>query len=193
MKIQTSYIVLNQSFKNRSIGKVVFRQPSSKVLASAAIPFWQLYKLKNLGVTQVIDLNYKDTFKYKFKCFMEQITCKLLGIKYKNFPIKLKRMGDFMENKEAFEKIHQFIAEGKKFTHIHCLCGLHRTGIVCAAEQILSGEKNLSEAVKYLEKNDYWTSNGKIITPTENPKRYNLYLQLLNKFKTLFTTYSSKK
>ncbi len=190
MKINTKYNISNQSFRSRIIGKVTLRQSSSKVLASAAIPFWRLRKLKQLGVTQIIDLNYDNSLRDKVKCLLERITCKLLGVKYKKIPTIL---GDVTKNKKMFDEIHQFISDGKKFTHIHCRYGLHRTGIVCAAEQILNGEKNLQEAIAYLEKHDYWTGMGKKITAETNPKRYKFYKKLLTEFKALFAETSPNK
>ena len=86
-----------------------------------------LYKIKKMGVTQVIDLR-EDAF---WKRLTERIGCTLAGIKYKN--IKVKTHTYNIPSVEFFNDINKKIVSNDGKTYLHCKYGRHRTGMCVAA------------------------------------------------------------
>lgn len=109
-------------------------------------------KLKQQGVTQVIDLRSQhDVVSDAFK-FLERLYCKLLKINYSNDSFYLAGNMD-LPSQDFFDKINEKIDKSKK-TYIHCHFGLHRTGIAIALYQ---KSKNVpkEEICDQLVKNDW--------------------------------------
>lgn len=87
----------------------------------------KLYKMKKIGVTQVVDLRNEGGVKK----FLEKLFCKILGLKYFNYPSSFRDGTAF--DKEYYNVVNKSISENDGITYLHCKNGKHRTGLCVAA------------------------------------------------------------
>lgn len=87
---------------------------------------YRLYKMKQEGITQIIDLRNSA----RLESPLEKFFCKLLGIKYNNcrYPHRLNKL----PKKIFFTNINNLINNNSGKTYIHCQYGKRRTGISVA-------------------------------------------------------------
>ena len=90
---------------------------------------YMIYKMKQNGVNQIIDLRNSAFFQSR----LEKFYCKLFGIKYYNFKYSY-RLYNLPEH-DFFEKINNTIINNDGQTYIHCQHGKRRTGICVAVYQ----------------------------------------------------------
>ena len=97
-------------------------------------------RVKQKGVTQVIDLRHEDGFFVKVFRKLEKLYCKLLKMEYvkKSF---YKNNIEQLPNKDYYKELINQINSSSK-TYIHCHFGKHRTGFAVAMYQKNKGESN---------------------------------------------------
>lgn len=102
---------------------------------------YRLYKMKQEGITQVIDLRNSSYLERP----LERLFCKLLGIKYKNekYPHRL----NILPEHNFFENINQAILKNDGKTYIHCQYGKRRTGICTAIYEKYHTTKSKDEII----------------------------------------------
>lgn len=88
-------------------------------------PF-RLYKMKQAGITQVIDLRGSSYVKRP----IEKFFCKMFGIKYNNLKYPLD--SNVVPEHKFFENVNNAIVNNNGKTYIHCGSGKKRTS-VCVA------------------------------------------------------------
>ena len=102
-----------------------------------------LIQLKKEGVTQIYDFRHKEVFSIKL---IEEIACKMLGIKYKKEPYH--ELYQCKSVVKAFEEIAQNVAQngeqGGK-TLFHCNSGRHRTAHMSAFYELTKGKQTLED------------------------------------------------
>ncbi len=105
---------------------------------------YRLYKMKNEGITQIIDLRNSAYLE----CPIEKFFCKLLGIKYNNckYPHRLNKI----PNSEFFTNINKLILNNSGKTYIHCQYGKRRTGISVAIYEKEHTSKSKTEILNNL-------------------------------------------
>lgn len=119
-----------KSFYRRNIdGRLYTGKPATSVS--------KCYQMKKAGITQVIDLRKDDTASR----ILEQILCKMFGIKYHNF--KVNTDTNDIPSTNFFKKVNDLIIKNKGNTYLHCRFGRHRTGMCVAAyeQEILKKDK----------------------------------------------------
>lgn len=105
---------------------------------------YNLYRMKNEGITQVIDLRNSSFVRRP----LEKLFCKMLGLKYINFkyPHRLNKLPE----ESFFENINNTILNNNGKTYIHCQYGKRRTGISVAIYEKLHCKKSKSEVLEHL-------------------------------------------
>jgi len=87
-------------------------------------------RIKNRGITQIIDLrNGGNVLPNPFR-FLERMYCKILNIKYVNMCYNVSNQ-EKIPDANFFDAVSSQIQKSKK-TYIHCHFGLHRTGFAVA-------------------------------------------------------------
>lgn len=101
----------------------------------------KLYRLKQQGVTKIIDLRNSAFVERP----LEKFFCKLFGIKYENhkYPFRLKTL----PQSDFFESVNDSIVKNKGKTYIHCQYGKRRTGICVAIYEKLHTDKKSDEII----------------------------------------------
>ena len=125
---------------------------------SAIFSIVKAIRVKQKGVTQVIDLRHENSFFVK--CFrkLEEFYCKLLNIDYVKKSFYNDNNGQ-LPNIDYYEGLIQQINSSPK-TYIHCHFGKHRTGFAVAMYQKDKGESK-ETIMKELLKSDWNTQNQK--------------------------------
>lgn len=96
-----------------------------------------IYKMKQSGINQIIDLRNTRSIKK----FLEILFCNIFKIKYKNF--KYSHRLNYLPEKNFFEKINNTIVENNGKTYIHCQYGKRRTGVCVALyEKFFTSKEN---------------------------------------------------
>lgn len=134
-----------------------------------------LYRMKKTGITQIIDLRNSAFLKSS----LENIMCKMLGIKYlhMNFPHRRKTL----PQNDFFERINNSIEKNTGKTYLHCEYGKHRTGLAVAIYEKFHTSKTKEEITQNMINNGYdeIISHGK----TKKEQKYiNLYQQMINRY-----------
>lgn len=107
---------------------------------------WRLYKMKQEGITQIIDLRNTSVFQRR----LEKIFTKLLGIKYINY--KYPHRLNTLPESTFFNKVNQTILDNSGKTYIHCQYGKRRTGICVAIYEKLHTKKTKEEIIDNIYK-----------------------------------------
>jgi protein tyrosine/serine phosphatase len=128
-------------------------------------------KVKNQGVTQVIDLRNSATFGSG----IEKILCRIFGIKYVH--CRFSHRSKTIPDTDFFEHINNIIISNKDRSYVNCQYGQHRTGLVVAAYEKQCTGKDKNEIIDNLIANGYdeIISNGKT-------KKQQKYINLFNQF-----------
>ena len=107
-----------------------------------------IFQLKKEGVNQIYDFRHKSIRSIKF---VEQITCQLLGIKYKRKPYS--NLHGPYPHVEEFENVAKSVRQngeqGGK-TLFHCNSGRHRTAHMTAFYRLTEGKHTLKEVKENL-------------------------------------------
>ncbi len=144
----------------------------------------QLKKLKNSGVTQIIDLRCIPKEQTQvIPSIIERIFCKLLKIKYKSFEYSHKT--ENIPSNEFFEKINNEIRNNHGKTCIHCRHGKRRTGICVAIyEKIFTSktDKEILDELYTLGFKDSINKNNKKVSNKARKKLINIYNNFIEKF-----------
>lgn len=133
------------------------------------------------AVTQIIDLRNAIDFK-KLKEFL---SCKLLGLRYKNYPIQLQQQKKIAP--EILNEIQNLIQTNKDGnTFVHCNSGIHRSLLIAALNEYLNGNiRTLDDYKKFLTAGNFYNLRPKsrlglkiALTPNEaNSRTANLEFQ----------------
>ena len=106
------------------------KQVDEKLIRGKAVSCsWRLYKMKQDGITQVIDLRNSSLVERP----IEKFFCKWFGIKYINYKYP-HRLNNIPE-KSFFDKVNKSINSNNGKTYIHCQYGKRRTGMCVAIYQ----------------------------------------------------------
>ena len=148
----------------------------NKLMRGCAIssPF-KLKKMKEEGITQIIDLRNSARIESPF----EKLMCNLLGIKYQhcNFSHRLNEL----PSNDFFETINKLIISNKGKSYVQCEYGKHRTGLVVAIYEKLHTQNRDKKIIENLINNGYKeiTKEGK----TNKEKKYiGLYQQMMDRY-----------
>lgn len=95
----------------------------------------RLYKMKQEGINQVIDLRNTSYVKRP----LERFFCNVLGIKYENFRYSYRNKT--MPSDDFFARVNESILENNGKTYIHCQHGKRRTGVCVAVYEKLYTDK----------------------------------------------------
>lgn len=120
------------NYKNQTFtGLAKFqKQVDEKLIRGKAVSCpWRLYKMKQHGITQVIDLRNSSLIERP----IEKFFCKLFGIKYINYKYP-HRLNNIPE-KSFFDRVNDTIRTNIGKTYIHCQYGKRRTGMCVAIYQ----------------------------------------------------------
>lgn len=135
----------------------------------------KIRKMKDKGITQIIDLRNSAHFESQ----LEKFFCKMFGIKYVN--LKFSHRQNNIPNHDFFEKINENILSNKGKTYIHCQYGHHRTGLAVAIYEKLHTKKDNTQIIKDMINNGYTeiASNG----TTKKEKKYiHQYNQMMDMY-----------
>lgn len=147
------------------------------IRGNAISTYWEIKKIKQAGVTQIIDLRNTS-----FICRpIEKLLCKIFGIKYINH--RFSHRATTIPNRDYFKKINQDIINNKGKTYIHCEYGKHRTGIVIAIYEKLHSKKSITEIIKEMINNGYDDIIKKGKSKKEQ-KYIRLYKQMIDQYFT---------
>jgi len=134
---------------------------------------YNLYSMKQSGITQIIDLrNTPSITKY-----LEMFFCKILGIKYVNcrYPHRLNTLPE--EN--FFQNINKLIINNDAKTYIHCQRGKRRTGVSVAYYEKNVMQLSQEEVLNNLVKQGYKDIN----INTKIGKKYcNILIEFIDKY-----------
>lgn len=147
------------------------------IRGNAIRTYCEIKKIKQAGITQIIDLRNTSLIWRK----IEKILCKIVGIKYINH--RFSRRATTIPNRDYFEKLIQDIINNEGTTYIHCEYGKHRTGIAVAIYEILHSKKSITEIIKEMIDNGYdeMLRNGNS-KKEQNYRR--LYKQMIDQYFT---------
>ena len=98
-------------------------------------PF-RLYKMKQEGINQIIDLRNSALLFSN----IEKFFCRLLGIKYLNFPYKHR--ANNLPQQNFFSSINKRIVNNDGKTYMHCQYGKRRTGVCTAVYEKFCTKKS---------------------------------------------------
>ena len=133
----------------------------------------ELYKLKKMGVNQVIDLRVHFLSR-----FFEVLMCKVFGIKYQN--IKYSHTKSIFPSDNFFEHINDLILKNDGKTYIHCRHGKRRTGVCVAIYEKNHTDKTTKEILSEFHNigfKDLILNSKKMST-----KKYNKLVKIYNDF-----------
>ena len=142
--------------------------------------FFDVFKLKEEGVTQIFDFRHVDIRGSKF---VERFACKLAGIEYVRKPFS------FLHNEYPTKRDYETIAHAVKEngenggkTLFHCRSGAHRTALMATFYKITKGEsvktcaktnpnysEDVNNAINEQIKNTNYFSRNRVNTETKNP------------------------
>lgn len=150
--------------------------------------FSTLKKLKQEGVTNICDLR-GDVAVLKLPKLREKIMCKILGLKYIKEPLEFSKE---FPKKDFFVSLQEKTQNSK--TYFHCTNGKHRAGIVAHAMEILSGKKNVAQAINELVDNGYLNFKKRtrlkikeFIAPKRKQNLEQNLIKTLDEFKKMFS------
>lgn len=134
---------------NTKLPKYMTVVDNKLIRGKAVISPLRLYKMKEAGITQIIDLRNTSFAKKP----LERFFCKLLGIKYLNFkyPHRINYLPEF----EFFKNINKTIVANNGKTYIHCQYGKRRTGIAVALYEKFYSNKKSHEILENMLKIGY--------------------------------------
>lgn len=115
---------------------------------------WRLYEMKREGVNQIIDLRNCSYFKLP----MEKLFCRILGIKYVNYPHSHKDIN--LPSDDYFRRVNSAIIENDGKTYIHCMRGKRRTGMCVAFYEKFHSDKSDTEIVTSMLEKGFQDING---------------------------------
>ena len=132
-----------------------------------------MYRLKKIGVKQVIDLR-----THLISRIPEILMCKIFGIKYNNFEYSHKKA--IFPNSDFFQKINDTILQNQGKTYIHCRHGKRRTGVCVAVYEKFHTNKTPQDIIKEL----YDTGFNEICKNYDKIPRekYNKFIKIYNSF-----------
>ena len=110
----------------------------------------RLYKMKQQGINQIVDLRNNGGLKKP----IERLFCKIFGIKYINH--RYKHRDNNLPERSFFEKINADILQNDGKTYIHCEYGKHRCGIAVAIYEKLHTNKSNVEIIANMEKHGFY-------------------------------------
>ena len=113
-------------FSSQTLLNFHIRVSPKLVRGRAVLCPYRLYRMKQSGINQIIDLRNSAYLKSR----MEQVFCRLFGIKYYNYRYP-HRLNNLPEH-DFFEKVNRTIIDNDGQTYIHCSHGKRRTGICVA-------------------------------------------------------------
>jgi len=133
----------------------------------------KLYKLKNYGVNQIIDLRNHTTFS-----FLEKFMCKILGINYNS--VKYPRLNGNLPETDFFAGINNKILQNDGKTYIHCRHGRRRTSLCVAMYELLCTNKTKKQILE----NFYNGGFKNLCENTEKmkPHKFNRRIRIYNNF-----------
>lgn len=123
MKINT---YTPQQPKFTGLSKFQIKVDEKLIRGRAVTHPYRLYKMKQEGITQIIDLRNSSYIERP----LERLFCKIFNIKYVNY--KYPHRLNYIPNKQFFEKVNNTILSNTEKTYIHCQYGKRRTGICVA-------------------------------------------------------------
>jgi len=119
------------------------KQVDEKLIRGKAVSCpWRLYKMKQDGITQIIDLRNSSLIERP----IEKFFCKLFGIKYINYKYP-HRLNNIPE-KSFFDKVNNSINSNNGKTYIHCQYGKRRTGMCVAIYEKKFSSKSNHEIIE---------------------------------------------
>lgn len=144
-------------------------------------------QLKELGVTQVIDLMRNEHLR-------EKLMCSLLGMKYVHISSSI--LDNEFVHKEHIEEAIKYITENSGNTYVHCGRGTHRTGVVCAGYDMCVNKIGLNEALeKDIFTPGYYSPKEKPNLAKNNKKRakiQNVYNMISKQLKIFIDEFSNR-
>lgn len=152
---------------------------SPHLLSGPRPSYADLKELKKEGVRLVIDLRSTESHHYPY---IEKLRCFWLGIKHIRRPMKLVKG---LPVKTDFEEIAKQISKNLKQTYIHCISGLHRTGLTTSAVNILNEKTAIDDSIKVMIDHGFFQVNPKL-TDKDRSKRIAMLTQRLEEFKKIF-------
>lgn len=139
----------------------------------------RLYKMKEVGINQIIDLRNSSFIKSP----LEKFFCKFLGIKYRN--LKYPHRLEHLPEKKFFDNVINAIKSNTGKTYIHCQYGRRRTGVSVAIYEKKCTKKSNTQILNELILHGFYD----LLTPKTNSRQIKYY-KILNE---LIMKYFNKK
>ena len=133
------------------------RYVAEKIIVGARQGLGGLRKLKNEeSVNLVVDVRRKRFFTST----VENLLCKMLGIKRVEIPTTLNKATFTFE---PFEKAAEIVGQNTNGnTFLHCKKGKHRSVLVAAITQIKAGKiKTKGDLIEFLDENEFFKPGSK--------------------------------
>ena len=131
----------------------------------------RLYKMKQAGINQIIDLRNTSFVKRP----IEKFFCKLFGIKYQNF--KYSHLLESLPEPQFFYNVNNAIRKNEGKTYIHCQKGKRRTGICVALYEKYFTQNSLNKIISNMI-NIGFTD----VFTTPNTKQSKKYYRIIKEF-----------
>ncbi len=140
---------------------VRFKQVDETLYRGARPNLEQLFDLKNLGISRIIDFSVEPT---RIEGFSEAATSKNIGIKYFQIPLVSWENPTDKQVEEFFDIIKS-AKEKNEMVYIHCLEGKDRTGLFTELYKIKYGLSDAQTSINNLIKGRYNFNDNVLAVP----------------------------